>query len=80
MSFQPGDKLRQVGSVGMGSVNDLSWWGDLPKSLPGRGEAPEEPDERPAVNRENVNRSISRAWKRAEPWPTMDHGSARLIV
>jgi hypothetical protein len=70
MSFQPGDKLRQVGSVGMGSVNNLSWW----------GEAPEEPEERPAVNRENVNRSISRAWKRSEPWPTMDHGSARLIV
>ena len=48
----------------------LFWW----------GEAPEEPNVLPRANRANANRSMCKAYKRAEPWPTTDHGSASLLT
>ena len=34
----------------------------------------------PKVNRRNPKQSMDKADKRAEPWPTIDHGSARIVA
>ena len=46
------------------------WW----------GEAPEEPDDSTKGNPQKRQRPMSKATRRAEPWPTIDHGSARLTA
>jgi hypothetical protein len=44
------------------------WW----------GEAPEEPGGSPGLRRANALKMRSKAGRRAEPWPTIDDGSARF--
>jgi hypothetical protein len=41
------------------------WW----------GEAPEEPGNSPGLHRANAREMMSKAGRRAEPRPTIDHGS-----
>src|SRR5260370_42088188 len=44
------------------------WW----------GEAPEEPSDSRGLHRTNAQEMMGKAGRRAEPWPTIDHGSAGL--
>ena len=46
----------------------------------GWGEAPERPRVSPKISPETLSKSMYKADKRAEPWPTIDHGSAGFVA
>jgi hypothetical protein len=44
------------------------------------GEAPERPRASTKISPETLSKSMYKADKRAEAWPTIDHGSARIVA
>ena len=61
-----GKRLAESGA----RIQEVSCW----------GEAPERSGASTKTSRETLNKSMYKADKRAEPWPAIDHGSARIVA
>jgi hypothetical protein len=64
-----GSREGANGRYGEGATGRGLWW----------GEAPERPDGLTEANRKSLQ-FVREDQDRAEPWPTIDHGSARFMA